>query len=354
MGLHSTTGDLFDWATSDSDPSDVPIPDRSSPQALGAICEVLRTPLPIDQVERIEALAKYLWRDVLAPGSVPAIADALECESFFNRIGFLFKYKPYGVKIASPFGYSLFDLKDGEGFSFQIHLEPKLEAFHILGIKSESLVYISSVQEWEEAGCHWASPAMSGVPGLPDPPFVHRPLPGDVVEIRQTQVVHTVLGCILEEYASCSVDAVERLLDQNARSSVDLPPRHPDISLILSRCRPGLPIRRVKRVAEGWQEIRFGNAEPIINVAQGTKGTRLLLKRGEPLAIDTSDEYVTLVVAVDSPAELMVEGRAYGIDHGGLACILPGREATVAARKKGTSVAVHQVTRELVAGDWTR
>ena len=75
---------------------------------------------------------------------------------FFHKMGFLCKYKSYGVKVASPFGYSLFVLEDGKGFSFQLHAARKLEAFHILETAKSSFVYLSSEAEWYESGAREA------------------------------------------------------------------------------------------------------------------------------------------------------------------------------------------------------
>jgi hypothetical protein len=344
---------LVDWVSSNTTLTNAPAVDRTASNTLQTLEHILQRPLPIDRVERVEALMKYLWRDVLRPGSSPAVVDALRCADFFDRIGFLFKYKPYGVKIAAPFGYSIFDLEDGEGFSFQIHEEPKLEAFHILGVKSSSLVYMSSLQEWEEAGQRWASLATAGVENLVDPHFVRRPSPGDVLEIRETRVVHAILGCVLEEYASCSVDAVKRLLDQNERSDVRLPDRHPDVAELLSRSTTEPPVSRVGRVAEGWEEIPLGKDDPIVSANQGIRGKRVQLSRGDRIPIDAADDYLTSAVAIKGVVELAGAGRSRQIRAGSLGFVPPGMDVTVTALSGEASVAIHQVTRELSARDWT-
>ena len=46
------------------------------------------------------------------------------------------------------------------------------------------------------------------------------PEPGDVFRIDRLNVVHTVLGCTLEEFANASTDMVDRLHDQNARKAI--------------------------------------------------------------------------------------------------------------------------------------
>ena len=46
------------------------------------------------------------------------------------------------------------------------------------------------------------------------------PDPGDVFVISELGVVHTVFGCVLEEYANVSTDMVARLHDQNAGRAI--------------------------------------------------------------------------------------------------------------------------------------
>lgn len=353
MVSETLTNRILHWAA--AAPEDVAACglDRESPNTIGALQQALAAPLPIGTVERIELLAKSLWYDLLRPGGPIGGADALKCNEFFSRLGFFYKYKPYGVKIASPFGYSLFDLKDGEGFSFQIHTEPKLEGFHILAPKRQSLLYISSRDEWAQAGADWAR-RMSYRASGEDPPFVLRPQPGDVLEIAETEVVHTALGCLLEEYASCSVDAVERLFDQNLRSESTLPAQNPDVARLLRQGRGGQPLRRLERVPTGWHTEDVPADQPIIAVKDSLWGGRLALRTDRVSPIEASDELLTLVIAVDDAIEVDVEGHRMSVSAGSFACVLPGLQASVAATRNDCSVAIHRVSRELVQTDWTR
>jgi hypothetical protein len=46
------------------------------------------------------------------------------------------------------------------------------------------------------------------------------PQPGDVVVIDRLRVVHSVIGCVLDEFANDSTDLVDRLFDQNRGRSI--------------------------------------------------------------------------------------------------------------------------------------
>jgi hypothetical protein len=326
--------------------------DRGSPATAEILRAALSRPDEIVAVERIEQLAKSLWPDVLSPGGCVGGTAALACGEFFWRLGFFFKYKPYGVKIASPFGYSLFDLTDGEGFSFQVHMEPKIEAFHILRAKPHSLVYISSREEWGSGGAEWAKRATAGE-DVADPPFVWRPAAGDVVAIGETGIVHAALGCVLEEYASCSVDAVERLFDQNTRHNLVLPEQHTDAARLLRDNHPGQPVRCLTRTADGWWSRPLSERAPIIEAADDMYGERVRLKQGAAYRLEPCDEALMLIVAVNSPVTIQVADRVWDVGQGEYGCIPPGLAPTVTA-PRDCSVAIHRVSRALINANWSR
>src|SRR5690349_13698794 len=129
--------------------------DREDPSLVDTIRRHLARPRPYAEVEDLEGALLSLWRDVLS-GSVEDLGELEACSAFFSRIGFLHKYKTYGVKVALPFGYSLFDLHPGRGFSFQVHEEPKLEGFHVLRAKTGAFLYVADLDEWEAEGRAWA------------------------------------------------------------------------------------------------------------------------------------------------------------------------------------------------------
>jgi len=355
MPAHSLGTELLDWAISGSGDFDITRLDRSSPALIDAFRYALGTPMDIAIVERIEELAKLLWPDVLKPASSSDTTEAIACGDFFSSLGFLFKYKSYGVKIASPFGYSIFNLEDGKGFSFQLHTKPKLEGFHVLKAKQRPLIYISSKEEWLDSGQQWARVYLSGdLRDGVDSPFAWRPRDGDVAEVSTTEVVHTALGCILEEYASCSVDAVERLFDQNAGSKVALPAAHPNIAAMLEQCRPGVPARRVERTSTGWQTTPWMDGDAAIKVDGDLWGSRVPLSSSSTRTLPAGGELVKVIIAVDGPLEVEISGNTRKVPHGSLVCAPPGLDVPLSPLNGDCSAAVHCVSRALIQADWSK
>jgi hypothetical protein len=140
---------------------------------------------------------------------------------FQKDIGLLCKYKSYAIKCASPLGYSIFLQNEGEGFSFQRHITHKTEVFHILDVKPGGYVFICDFKDWEQ--CYDRESFSAWLAGGADERyerFRYRPQPGDVFTISELGVVHTVVGCVLEEFATVSTDMVDRLHDQNAGATI--------------------------------------------------------------------------------------------------------------------------------------
>jgi mannose-6-phosphate isomerase-like protein (cupin superfamily) len=170
---------------------------------------------PIEVLERYEAVLKAVLRHALAGQVSGETARAIA--AFQLRIGPLFKYKSYAVKASSPLGYSIFLQQPGEGFSFQRHLTHKTEVFHILDAQPGGFVYLSTHEDWQQdydrdRFTRWLA-------GEPDAAYERHRIPaapGDVFVLDQLNIVHTVVGCILEEFATISTDMVDRLHDQNA------------------------------------------------------------------------------------------------------------------------------------------
>jgi hypothetical protein len=181
--------------------------------------DVLKTHLlrdhSIDIVEHLEKIVKIVLRRYLS-GDVSG-AEARRIAEFQKEAGLLLKYKSYAIKAASPLGFSVFIQFPGQGFSFQQHVTHKTEVFHILEPLQNALVFICPFEEWRQ--CYDASSFRNWMEGKKDERydrFAIVPRPGDVFSIDRLSMVHTVLGCILEEYATISTDLVDRLHDQNA------------------------------------------------------------------------------------------------------------------------------------------
>lgn len=186
--------------------------------ALPVVAAYLRRPLRIERIERIEALFKRYLQNAFAERL--SGEDARFVAEVSKTVGFILKFKPYGVKCATPLGYSIFFLRPGMGFSFQRHRTRKTELFHMLQTLERGQVYISTSKEWEaaydkDAFNRW----LDGAPDAQFQAYSRRPDPGDVYLVTELDTVHSVLGCVLEEFATVSTDMVDRLHDQNSGRS---------------------------------------------------------------------------------------------------------------------------------------
>jgi mannose-6-phosphate isomerase-like protein (cupin superfamily) len=189
------------------------------PETLAALVEPLRADSPIDVLERIEhKLKELLKRELAAPLDGRRMR---ELASFQQELGFLLKYKSYAVKAASPLGYSVFLQRRGEGFSFQRHVTHKTEIFYILDVPPGGYVFLCDFEEWQrlyerDAFLAW----LGGTPDARYERFRFVPQPGDVIVIDRLNVVHSVIGCTLAEFATVSTDMVDRLHDQNEHHKI--------------------------------------------------------------------------------------------------------------------------------------
>ncbi len=352
MNATSLAYNMRDWAITE-DKNDQPWSlDRQAPHTLTALQLALSRPLHINAVERIESLAKNLWTDTLEPTSYSApIGELLEFTRFFSDLGFFYKYKPYGVKVASPFGYSLFDLKAGQGFSFQVHTEPKLEGFHILRAKESAIAYLSSRAEWESTGAVWARSFTDGS-FTTTSSYIFEPRPGDIMSILETDVVHSVLGCTIEEFASCSVDAVERLYDQNLRSDLALPSHHPSLVGIFEQCYSGPPMRRLERKGESWVVADVVENEGIIATGD-LWGGRRFISPDKPLTLH-DEERLVVVVAADAALRVALPNTSRHMMRGEMTCIPPGLDATIYPIEGSCTASIQYVSTSLILSDWSR
>jgi hypothetical protein len=196
---------------------DTPVPPELTSQGielLPAISEYFRADVNIDKTEAVERVLKSILRDLFQrpqPGDI-----SRRIALFQNSYRFEYKYKSYAVKAATPLGYSIFLQEEAQGFSFQQHITHKTEVFHILATKPGALVFLCEFEDWRrhyepQRFEKWSS-------GAKDDFFdqhTYRPRAGDVFIISELGVVHTVMGCVLEEFATVSTDMVKRLHDQN-------------------------------------------------------------------------------------------------------------------------------------------
>jgi hypothetical protein len=185
-----------------------------APAPWEALAEQLRADSPIAVLEQVERRLKEMLTSELSARPDGARMRALA--SFQKDLGFLLKYKSYAVKAASPLGYSVFLQRPGEGFSFQQHVTHKTEIFYILDVPPGGYVFLCDFAEWREIFRRETLVAwLNGAADARYDRFRFVPEPGDVVVIDKLNVVHTVVGCTLAEFATVSTDMVDRLYDQN-------------------------------------------------------------------------------------------------------------------------------------------
>lgn len=182
---------------------------------LSPIADHLTRDLPIAELETYEEALKAVLRQALAGEVSGPTARAIA--AFQQRVGLLLKYKSYAVKASSPLGYSIFLQNPGEGFSFQRHLVHKTEVFHVLDVHPGGFVFLCGMDDWER--CYERERFAAWLAGeRPDADYERYRFPahpGDVFVLDQLGIVHTVIGCLLEEFATISTDMVDRLHDQN-------------------------------------------------------------------------------------------------------------------------------------------
>src|SRR3954470_8878712 len=220
---------------------------------LAPLAEYLGRDLPIDALERLETLLKAILGAACARGATGQEARAIA--AFQQRIGFLLKYKPYAVKCANPLGYSLFLQNAGEGFSFPRHTEHKVEAFHILHVLPGGYAFMCVFDDWQQvfepdSFARW----LEGAADERYDRFRYDLCPGDVLVIDELNVVHTVVGCVVEEFATVSTDMVDRLYDQNSRTDI---PAGFTREFVRERLAPG-PCTAESRVVYGGGKVRTG------------------------------------------------------------------------------------------------
>jgi hypothetical protein len=170
--------------------------------------------LPIEELEKFEKAYKDTLKNIFSEKNSGETARRLAVIQ--KNIGLIFKYKPYTIKASNPLGYSIFFHNQGKGFSFQQHTSHKMEVFHILDVLPGGYVFVCTYDDWkkiynEESFSDW----LSGKPDARFDQFKYEPKAGDTIILDRLGIVHSVIGCTLEEFATVSTDMVDRLHDQN-------------------------------------------------------------------------------------------------------------------------------------------
>lgn len=306
-------------------------------QALTELASQLHRPMPLRETERIEAVLKTHLRELL--GRRLSGDEARFLARWQRDLGFLLKYKSYGIKCATPLGYSVFIQNSGEGFSFQRHLTHKTEVFHILEPLEKALVFLCRSEEWEavyatERFERW----LGGAADAELDCFAKRPEAGDVYHVDELGLVHTVLGCVLEEFATISTDHVDRLHDQNAGRHEPHVPREAVVERLHS-LGAHTPRAGACTAADAGAIVRSGDVQAYCLAAGEFEATRLHLSRGRvDLAADPARARVLFAVSGRAACILRGSGEdaspaiePIDVAGGDLLLLAPGIQATIAA-----------------------
>ena len=330
--------------------------------ALEPLRRALEAELPIGRVERIERAIKGVLRAAMS-GPLPG-ADARRIARFQQRLGFLHKVKSYCVKAATPLGYSVFLQSPGQGFSFQRHLSHKVEAFRILEVAPGGFVFICSHADWAdvyepEAFAAW----LAGRPDDRYERFRFTPEPGDTFVVDQLGVVHSVVGCALEEFATASTDMVDRLHDPNAGRPI--PDRFTRAFARAEVARVGSPARdrRVELLSPGREVVELAR-EPVTGGARVTlvdsfvRAGRWLVEPGATTDPERDERRASVLrvvsgrgsLALGERAELAGDDAALPFEAGDLLTVAPGAWFQVRSGGGPVELSEHRIEPEEALG----
>jgi hypothetical protein len=293
---------------------------------LADLVATLAVPRPIGEVEAVEAWIKRSWVQAGIYDGDAALRRRFAM--FFARLGFVAKYKSYGVKYAAPFGYTLFDLQDDRGFSIQLHESAKVEAFHVLAAREHAFLLLCTVAEWQEHATEFLGAWAAG--HAETAPIAIRPNAGDVAVVEDLSTVHTVIGCVLEEFATSSYDVVMRLHDQNKGDEVRLPTAHTSVRDVLRQATSVEP-KRLLRHGDGWHtsKIPAGTADIAYLPGMGLIARHVHVEAGTPIAGTVSAENVVTIFALDGSIDLVADDVSMHLRDGDVTALAPGAVYTL-------------------------
>jgi hypothetical protein len=331
--------------------------------------EELRAPLmsdmPIAALERYEESWKHALSELLTS---PLSGNQARMIAAFQRdVGLLPKYKSYAVKASSPLGYSVFFQEPRKGFSFQQHLHHKVEIFHVLETGPEAFALLCTLAEWSavydrEAFSRWLD-------GAADDRFEKWKIPlvaGDVLCLESTGIVHTVIGCTLEEFATASTDMVDRLHDQNEGEPIPVSYRRDRVQELL-RTTP-YPAASQAVTGTGGTSGTGRQRSPIprsafpggevvtLGAVPGLRAARIHLESGRRSPLQSSrDESQVLFVSrgdvsllLGTPEELAHQDpAALELPRGAAAMIPPAMSYALASLNGEAEVSVHSIRPEV-------
>jgi hypothetical protein len=333
-------------------PSDDGLPSTEWRRALIQLADDLSQPMPLRETERIEDVLKTYLRRIFRQRL--SLDDARFLAEWQRDLGFVLKYKSYGVKCATPVGYSIFLQNPGEGFSFQRHVTHKTEIFHILEPLEQALVFLCSSADWEAAYDHdrfrrW----LDGSPDIEFDRFATRPRSGDVYHVSELGLVHSVLGCVLEEFATVSTDMVDRLHDQNAGREEPRVPRDAIVARLrnLRVCVPRIP---ATDPATTDVVAHVGELESYRLASGAIDATRLHMRRA-CVELRAQASRLRLLVVVGGSASVVIRGTGdvptvtsppIHVRRGDPLLLVPGFEIVISAVEDAV-ISIHGIEPEV-------
>ena len=304
-------------------------------RSLPALRDFLHQDLPIDRAERLEALVKAILRKAMA--NPVSGRDAREIAQFQKELGFVLKYKSYAIKAATPVGYSIFLQNEREGFSFQQHVEHKLEVFHILSVKPGGYVFFCDHSDWKNAyDPRSFEDWLAGEPNEAYDRFKFVPAPGDVFVISELGVVHTVIGCVLEEYATVSTDMVDRLHDQNIGKKIPSDFNRKNAEATLREVGSTPQHRMVRgfgdRQIQSIEPVAVQGGERVLLCDSFVRASRYAIQPGKQTALERDDDRAVLLrISSGQGSVMMADSSEVGgalpsiaFNQGDLILIPPG------------------------------
>jgi hypothetical protein len=325
----------------------------SAIEELESLREPLTSDMSIEALERFETSWKEVLRELLR---APLTGDEARTVAAFQRdVGLLPKYKSYAIKASSPLGYSVFFQEPGKGFSFQQHRHHKIEIFHVLEAAPESFALLCSLAEWNadyepEAFARWLE-------GAENPVYERWRIPlvaGDVICLEKTGIVHSVIGCTLEEFATVSTDMVDRLHDQNSGAPVPRAYRREKVLQLLQETPSPAESRQIAgRKRLPLQRQGFPGGEIVtLGEVQDLGASRIRLESGRRSPLLRSGDRAVVLFASRGDADLLL-GTAAELAHGeppslklprGCAALLPpGMSYKVAALGEEAEISQHSI-----------
>jgi hypothetical protein len=326
---------------------------------LEALREPLTADMPIDALELVEASWKHALGEIL---KAPLTGEEARRIAAFQRdIGLLPKYKSYAIKASSPLGYSVFFQEPGKGFSFQQHRHHKVEIFHVLEAMPGSFAFLCTLDEWNAA--YDRERFSRWLEGSDNPIYERWRIPlatGDVLCLEKTGIVHTVIGCVLEEFATISTDLVDRLHDQNQGASIpESYSRDTAIELLRNTPSPAASQRvdlpRGKRLPLPREGFRGGETVTL-GAVPDLRASRIRLESGRQSPAMRSGEDALVLFASRGDACLLLgtadelarrDPPALELPRGTAAMIPPGMSYEVAALQTDVEVSLHAIRPEV-------